>query len=251
MKCNQMQPVANETLQDKAYDLLGEMILEQEANEVLAELQRERRSGQASEMDTFFEKRDRMYLKKIEQAYNKSLWRKWNEKLFSKATQVAALIILGVFTLGAVTVAASADVRIQLMQLFSRMTAEYTTLELIPVSEHLSVPEGWKGSYYMGYIPDGLSLAQCLPNEVIYWNNGDIAVSVNFFEGTATSSTNIDTEDARISSVTVQGVPAQMSEKGRRVMIWWAIKDRYFIVTTKGYDVNTALQVAENIKKIK
>lgn len=246
-----MQPVANESLQDKAYDLLGEMILEQEANEVMAQLQREQRSGQAKEMEAFFKKNDHMFLKKIEKAYNKALRRKWNEKLFSKVAQVAALIILGVFTLGAVTVAASADVRIQLMQLFSRTTEEYTTLELIPVSEQVSVPEGWKGSYYLGYIPDGLSLAQCLPNEVIYWNNGDIAASVSFFEGTATSSTNIDTEDAKISSVTIQGVPAQMSEKGHRVMIWWAIEDRYFIVTTKGYDVNTALQVAENIKKIK
>lgn len=251
MKHNQLHPVADERIQDKAYDLLGEMILEQEANDAMLELQREQLSGHSNEMEAFFEKNDHLFLRKIETAYNKSLWRKRNEIFFSKVTQIAALIIIGVFALGTVTVAASEDLRIQLLKLLTWTTDKYTAIELIQATEYVTVPEEWAGSYYPGYIPEGLSLAQCLPDSVTYWKDGDIATSVHFSEHTVHTRANLDTEDAVISSITVQGMPAQMSQKYHRIMIWWAAEDRLFTLTTKGYDVDTALQIANSIEKIK
>lgn len=251
MKHNRLQSMADERIQDKAYDLLGEMILEKEANDAMSELQHDQLSGQTDEMDAFFEKNGHLFIRKIEKAYKKSLWKKRNETFFSKVTQIAALIIIGVFVLGTATVAASEDLRIQLLKLLTWTTDKYTAVEVVPASEHITVPEDWAGSYYPGYIPEGLSLAQCLPDSVTYWKDGDISTSVRFSEHTAYTSANLDTEDAEVSSITVQGVPAQMSQKYHRIMIWWAVEDRFFTVTTKGYDVDTALQIANSIEKIK
>lgn len=251
MKHNQLHPVADERIQDKAYDLLGEMILQQEANDVMRELQREQPSRHTDEMDAFFEKNDRLYLRKIEKAYNKSLWKKRNETFFSKVTQIAALIIIGVFALGTVTVAASEDIRIQLLKVLTRTTDKHTAIELVPVSEHVTIPEEWAGSYYPGYIPEGLLLAQCLPDSVPYWKDGDIATSVRFCEYTENSYVNLDTENAEIIPVTVQDIPAQLVKKAHRIVIYWRWKTDSLQSQPKAMMQIQPSRVQTALKKIK
>ena len=50
----------NRSLSDKAYDLLGELLLEQETNQMLDELNGDKANGTSAEMDAFFAAHDNL-----------------------------------------------------------------------------------------------------------------------------------------------------------------------------------------------
>lgn len=53
------------SIDDKAYDLFGALLLEQETNRLLDELEKERANGATTEMDAFFAEQDQRNLKQI------------------------------------------------------------------------------------------------------------------------------------------------------------------------------------------
>lgn len=55
-------PNMDRSLSDKAYDFLGEMILEAETQEMLEEIKREQEQGNTAEMDAFFAMQDKRNL---------------------------------------------------------------------------------------------------------------------------------------------------------------------------------------------
>lgn len=237
-------------IQDRAYDLLGEMILEREAKELMEELRKEWETDKDSEMEAFFTRNEMRYFRQIDKACQKSKKNHIVRLVLPKLPQIAALFIIVVFLMGSFTVALSEEVRVQLLQLLSLTTTQYTVLQLVP-DKTVEVPAAWSGGYYMSWIPEGMTLAQCHEAEVMYWRNGQKDVSIDFSVHGLDSSVAIDTEEAYVQSVMVQGNPGYMAIKDTRIMIYWQQENQMLMLITRGFDEDTARMVADKIISIK
>lgn len=244
------------SLQDKAYDLLGEMLVERDTARYMRELEEDVAHGNTAEMDAFFAKQDKVNLKKIE-AYN----RKQRGKHFLRHTlpriaQAVAIVVAVISLAGGVAVAASHTVRVQVMQLLLSIEEEYTKLRLVEdESASFDVPADWQGSYFPTYIPEGMEVFECLSawqgNDITYRKIKEDGTKVRFLEAAASSATKLDTEDTSMQVIMIQGYDGRLAVKEDVIQIFWSDDLHYFIVTTHGLDESTSIRIAQSVRKIK
>lgn len=170
-----------------------------------------------------------------------------------KRVAMAASILITVAVLGMSTVFAfSPQMRVAMQSLLIRVTSKYTEIGL-QNSSIMHIPEGWEGDYFPAYIPEGFHLVHLscpFPGTASVQYEDAVRNRFNFDELSEGSRTNIDTENARVSYITVHDLKAMLVEKGGRVMITWAEFDRYFIITLYG-STDTALAIARSVRRIK
>lgn len=132
-------------IQDRAYDLFGELILEKEANELLAEIEAE--GEEATESEEFIARVDARCLKIIESHSRKARVRQFLMQTMPQLGRAAAVIIAVITLAGCTAFAASETVRVYLLHLIVQTTDEYTILSLAPSeSEYVDVPDEWEGA---------------------------------------------------------------------------------------------------------
>lgn len=240
---------ANEqrSLQDRSFDLLGEMILTKETAELMDSNSKE--SDENEEMTRFFQQRDSVFLKILTKEMNKAKRRQMLQNLVPKVARIAAVFVLVAFLSGTIAIAVSENLRIQLGKLLIHTTEHYTEVKLGSTEDEIQVPDDWKGQYYLSWLPDEMELVQCIGNEVMYWKDGSKEVSIDFGEFSLDTEVNIDTEDATIKAVEIQGNSGYMMAKGKRIMIFWLSGEKHFLLTTRGFDESTAFLTAEKIHK--
>ena len=73
-------PCLERSLADKAYDFLGDILLQAETEELLMEIEQEKSSGDTAEMDTFFARQDQHNLQQIQRYFRNQVY----NRLFSK-----------------------------------------------------------------------------------------------------------------------------------------------------------------------
>lgn len=244
------------SLQDKAYDLLGEMLVERDTARYMRELEEDVAHGNTAEMDAFFAKQDKVNLKKIE-AYN----RKQRGKHFLRHTlpriaQAVAIVVAVISLAGGVAVAASHTVRVQVMQLLLSIEEEYTKLRLVEdENASFDVPADWQGSSFPTYIPEGMEVFECISswnyNDITYRDIKENTVKVRFLEAEVSPSTKLDTEDTAVQAIMIQGYDGCIAVKGNSIQIFWSDGLNYYIVTTHGVEENTSITIAQSVRKIK
>lgn len=236
-------------IQDRAYDLFGELILEKEANELLAEIEAE--SDESTESDEFIARCDARCLGIIEKYSRKARVRRFLIQTMPRIGQIAAVIIAVITLAGCTAFAASETVRVYLLHLLVQTTDEYTILSLVPSeSEYVNVPEEWEGSYYPSYIPEGLVPITVDGNTVCY-SYGDNRPLLVFGEYDEAVVTQIDTEGAETRLITIHGQPAYISTKGTALTIYWSEGTRYFVLTFRELSEQIAMNVAESVTQIR
>ena len=179
--------------------------------------------------------------------------KKYGERNFGRygvrLLKVAALAIL-VLNLGlTVVTATSATVRAKVIEFLTEINTSYMGFRESGLD--IEVPEDWEESYYPTFIPDGYVLRFSNTNggisEAEYTNAQGDKLLIRICDITADNR--INTEGARISRTTVQGVNATVLQQPyEKVDVVWANGDRYFIVSSNDYE--TTLSVAESIKLI-
>ena len=202
------------------------------------------------EMDRFFTRTQARTLKIIEQAVRKKRIRHAVSVGLPRVMQIAAAVLLVFFIGATVAIASVREVRVRVLQFLIQSEEEYTELSLVDSPEEaFSVPKGWRGKYFPSFIPEGFVMQSMDPyvNDVYYQNASDDLLY--FLENTEDASTNIDTEDAQISHITLNGSPAIISEKEGRVTMAWSDTDRFFVLTLDG-DVDTAVRIVNSLKII-
>lgn len=169
-----------------------------------------------------------------------------------RVCKAAACILLVVF-LGATTaLAVSRTVRVYLMNFLINIEEKYTELGFVTDQNmYVDVPEGWCGQYFMSYIPDGFNLEEIVPGSVLnavhYMN--EKGNRLFFTECASSAYTNIDTEKATITYITINGQIAFQSKKNGFVALTWAYADHYFIIEFDGLP-EEARRIAESIIQI-
>lgn len=168
-----------------------------------------------------------------------------------RIAKVAAVIMLVVFIGFATALATVREVRVKVLELLINIEKEYTEIYLKENDDKaFFIPADWKGEYYPSYIPDDFTLDNVvtfIPYAAEYRNEqGKI---FTFTEATVDSRSTIDTEDAQIKYVFINGRQALCSIKNGKVIITWLEHSKYFVLNFSG-NYTTAIKIAESIKKI-
>lgn len=244
------------SLQDKAYDLLGEMLVERDTARYIQELEEDLANGNTAEMDAFFAEQDQANLKKIETYTRKQRSKRLLLHTLPRIGQAAAIFIAVISLAGSVAVATSHTVRVHVMQLLLNIEEEYTELSLVEDEDaSFDVPAEWQGSSFPAYIPEGMEVFECYSSgsssHVTYDSFSDDTKTIGFSESNASAVTTLDTEDATVRTITIQDNDGYIAVKEETIHIFWSDGLRYYIVTTHGIDEATTINIAQNIRKIK
>lgn len=150
-----------------------------------------------------------------------------------------------VFFIGLSTaVAAVPSVRANMLHFIMKIDEKYTSLEFVNSGIEIEVPTEWRGRYYLSYIPDGFVFEEADGFEVTYADS--LGNMLMFAEYGAESSIDIDTEDANVQFVDLQGHSALLSEKNGWVTLTWAVSNRYFILDLQG-TAEEAIYIARSV----
>lgn len=166
----------------------------------------------------------------------------------------AAGLLLACYLGMTAVVLAEPQVGIRMMQLLLDTRPEYTQISLVENEDAgFFVPEEWLGDYYPAYVPEGFVLddAYSLGStlyQATYRNTKDMFFT--FIEGTENSQSNIDTEDAVIDTVIVNGKIGMLSDEDGFIFITWSDYDRYFVVGLDGTR-EEAIEIAESVTRIR
>lgn len=242
-----------ESLQDKAYDLLGDMLVERNTARYMQEMEEDAARGGNAEMEAFFARQDQENLKKIQAYAQKQRNRRFLGHTLPRMAQIAAVIIALVSLAGGVALATSQAVRVQVMKLLLQVEEEYTELSLVEdEAASFDVPAEWQGSSFPAYIPEGMKLEQSIDgNYVVYRGETDRTKKMSFSESDASTVTNIDTEDATVRAVMIQNHQGYIAVKENAVHVFWSDGLHYYIVSTNGIGEDETMQISQSVTKIR
>jgi len=258
MMSNRGKPLIPEdrSLEDRAYDLFGEMLLQRETAALLAEIGAERARGDTAEMDAFFAKQDVKNLERIQRHFRRHRARVFFRQTLPRVGQIAAVIIAVVAVAGSVAIATSHTLRVQVMQLLVNIEEEYTELKLQEnPAASFDIPAEWGGENYPSYIPDGFILGAVHSNSsyssVSYSDTTGEGRKLYFSELGESAEANLDTEASAIKPIQIHGYHGTVAIKGTKISAYWDDGRHYFILITEGLDEPTFMRVADGVVRVR
>lgn len=243
------------TLDDEACKLLAQIIAARDTEMYTKMLEEDIAQGNTADMDAYFAKHDQENLKMLAKCDDRSWWQLVPKAYLARMAQVAVMVIAFLSVGVSVALAASPELRAEAVRLLQRDQGEYTTLEMaIDPDAFADVPEGWEGSCYPSYIPEGFVVSEIfsLPwcsDVSLCGETSDLRVFFSEYGDAVVC--NIDTENAIMTEILVQGQVATMAIKEKTIHIYWLDGLHYHILSTDGLDENTAIKIAESVRKIK
>lgn len=125
----------SDPIQDAAYNLFGDMLLEKEIKEIHEEIESEKGTKAEADMKDFFIRNEQKHLKTIERNCHGSKGSLIGHiHILQRIAQIAAVLIVCLALAGGIALAASSYIRMQVMQLLAKATPEYTEL-IFPLKE--------------------------------------------------------------------------------------------------------------------
>ena len=246
----------NRSLEEKAYDLFGELLLERETKAMLSEIEAENARGDTAVYEAIFSRQNKRHLEKIRRYFVHRKARVFFHQTLPKIGQIAAIVIATLTVAGGVAFAASSSVRVQVMKLLVNIEKEYTELSLVEdQAASFEVPSEWDGTYYPSSIPETLTLYAVHPgtgyHSVDYVNRDTGENQMNFAEFDDSTEMNIDTENAEIQNVVINGNVGLLSIKKDQMIACWGDGKEGFVLISKKMDRDTTLTIAESVTRVR
>ena len=170
------------------------------------------------------------------------------KRRFPRCARVAAVIALLVMVSVGSTMATVHMVQIGLLKLDVQTYPERTSYSLVPSEGTMNVPQEWTGDFYPAYIPEGFEFDRCYNGIANYLDSNDKMLS--FSENEYGTRISLDTENANLSSVFINGAEATLIEKDGWTAVVWSANNRLFIVDIDG-GKDDVLRVAASVILIK
>lgn len=182
-------------------------------------------------------------------------------KVLPWVVNTAACIILLLAMAAPIALANSATFRSRVMQLIMELDEEKgeAYFSFVPdEGAEFDVPEGWRGNYFLSYLPDGFFIYDydpTFPAPFIEYRN-EAEDQIFFDELTEDSTMMAGTEKSTISSVLINGNQGTLIEGPGidgvtwAVTITWQNDTNWFCVTTFGLPTDEALRIARSVKRI-
>ena len=244
------------SIQDSAYDLFGDMLLEKETKEICEEIESEKGTKAEADMKDFFIRNEQKHLQIIERNCHVSKGSLINRiHALHKIAQIAAVLIVCLALAGGIALAASPYVRMQLMELLAKTAPEYTRIEMAK-SKTVETPLDWKGLYFPTVIPQGSFLNEYTSNTLyskVYFSSGHSDGTWDFYFGEFSSSMSIqiDTENANQIETEIGHHNAIIMEKEGLISIYWTDGQRVLLVQTHHCSLDEAIKYAAGIEMVK
>ncbi len=174
-------------------------------------------------------------------------------RLSLRGLQFAAVLALVVAVSLGTAMAVSGEVRVAVMRLLYRVTPQYTEVSMVEdEGAAFFVPADWTGSYYPSYIPEGYSFYSVTGTasirETIYTSSENKMLS--FTENNPSVESNEDTENYEIKEIDLKGNKALLAVKEGKSKVIWQSAD-CFMVLTISENAETALKVAQSVRRVK
>mgnify|MGYP004576471159 CR=1 FL=1 len=167
---------------------------------------------------------------------------------FPRGASIAAVIALLVMVCVGSAMATVHMVQIGLLKLDVQTYPERTSYSLVPSEGTMNVPQEWTGDFYPAYIPEGFEFDRCYNGIANYLDSNDKMLS--FSENAYGTRISLDTENANLSSVFINGAEATLIEKDGWTAVVWSANNRLFIVDIDG-GKDDVLRVAASVILIK
>ena len=239
--------LSSKEIMQKIADLKIRLALQQEFEQEVDELVAEANPTDAGQTQPIREMEEKV-LKDIAVHTGGRRRQREQKRRFPRCARVIAAVALLVMVSVGSAMATVHMVQIGLLKLDVQTYPERTSYGLVPSEKTVEVPAEWKGDFYPAYIPEGFEFDRCRLNNVIYLDKERRCL--DFSEETYGSITNLDTENANLSSVFINGAEATLIEKDGWAAVVWSANNRLFIVDIdSGKD--DALRVAASVILIK
>lgn len=239
--------LSSKEIMQKIADLKIRLALQQEFEQEVDELIAEANPANAGQTRQIREMEEKV-LKDIVVHTGGRRTQQEKKRRFPRCARVIAVIALLVMVSVGSAMATVHMAQIGLLKLDVQTYPERTSYGLVPSEKTVEVPAEWKGDFYPAYIPEGFEFDRCRLNNVIYLDKGGRCL--DFSEETYGSITNLDTENANLSSVFINGAEATLIEKEGWTAVVWSANNRLFIVDIDG-GKDDALRVAASVILIK
>ena len=244
------------SIQDSAYNLYGDMLLEKKTKEICEEIE----SGKGTEAETamkdFFIQNEQKHLRIIEHNCRGSKGNLINHiHVYHKIIQIAAVLIVCLALAGGIALASSSYVRIQVMRLLSNVTPEYTELSF-SVEREMNIPAEWQGMYYPGVIPEKSHVSSLESDEfssrVTYSTESSHDEWIlSFAEYDEPVNIRIDTEDSNYINSIINGYEVSITEKDGLISLYWNDGQRLLVLHTRNKSLSETITYASNILMVK
>lgn len=257
MKKNQknedMIQSSEEVLQDAMIKLAAAQYVESEGNKLLEEekLLNQTEEDELTEEDikNFEELCDRELKKHKRTPSGKILW-------FYRAAAVAAVLLLAL-NISIVTVPA---MRGWVWDFITQINPESTIIKSVESDDEVEVErnEGvnrriFDKEYGITYLPEGFNIAsETRSSKGINIDYCDTNGNMIFYKQKAEQNNMyVDTENAEVSEIKIDGYTAMLSAKEEKITIYWQMEDYFIGVEGIGVDEQELIKVARSIKEVK
>ncbi len=168
-------------------------------------------------------------------------------KRFSKRAAVIILVLISVMSALMFTVEA---VRIRVLNFFIEVNERYTEVRVDEVNGKDLTPElDWDSYYAPEYLPDGYFFEASVDGgtiKVLKYNDGEKQIVITQARNGA--DIQLDTEDAEVRTVVIDGTEGKLISKGDRVMLFWYNDEKSF--TIKGQvNEEEVIRMMESLEK--
>ena len=249
MKRTRKHPIAmprsQEAYQEEQMALKIKMALEKEQQDEIARMQAA--CEKDLELQQFFLKTQPQSLRKIQRAADRARYKRFFTTPLPRAAGIAVCLMLTLFLALGVAVASSKTVRVSLTKYVMNVGRDFTSFRFEETGKYIDVPVEWEGQYYPSYLPEGLEVLSCSRTDVEYISAD--GRDMGFLEIDADSFGSVDTENASIEHVSINGHSALLIEKSPRTTILWNVGNRSLLVDYTGGRDET-IKIAESVLSI-
>jgi hypothetical protein len=145
--------------------------------------------------------------------------------------------------------------RIQVMKAIVKFQSSFLNIDYVSNDGMKSYPQpdAWVNLYYLSYLPEGYTMTESNNTTgniaFIFYKNeeGDQIAFQQYFTQT---NMQIDTENAKVTNVSVNGEDAILVEKEDFKIMTWLTVDRAIYLETHNLPYHEVLKIADNMKLV-
>lgn len=146
------------------------------------------------------------------------------ERLMKKSRNIvkyAAVFIVCILLIGTAVTCTVEAFRVKILNFFIETHEKYTTAEINEDAKN-AIPSSWRNYYYPRYLPENFvteSVEAINEKKIIQFVNGDQFILMT--QSPNGTNYQIDTENAKVSEITINGQKGLIVEKGEIINIIW------------------------------
>lgn len=186
-----------------------------------------------------------------EELQSKEKWNKQKQKIMLLLRRTAAILIFAIITATILTMGVEAY-RVRFFNMLLETTKKSTTVEYTSDTEEVSYEllSDLDDYYYLSFVPDGYDLldVKILDTTIIMSFSGEEENIIRFKQGDLGAVSHIDTENAEITTVEINGKEAILSVKEDVSIIAWSNNICSFTIVGE-VNHEEIIKMAESIRK--